>query len=70
MDSAGLTSSVGNSAGSLNDYVSGYEVHGSVSFNNFILRGNYMTASYTFQSGELAFNGRGAEPDAWLLEQA
>jgi hypothetical protein len=67
-DSDGLTTALGGNSGSLANYVPGHTVHGSYSIGGFTVRGGYLTASKAFQSGEVAFNGAGAEPTAWNAE--
>jgi len=69
-DSDGLTTGLGTNATAINKYVSGFEGHADVSFSNITLRGGYMTALKSFQSGEIAFNGKGAKPAAWNAEAA
>ncbi len=68
-DSGGFTDAITNDT-SLTDYVPGIEVHGDFAFNDFVLRGAYMRAMDSFQSGEVAFNGRGAQPSVWHAELA
>jgi len=52
----------------LADYVGGFEAHGDVSYSGFTVRAGYMKALDSFKSGELAFNGQGAQPSAWNVE--
>lgn len=69
-DSDAITDGLSTNARALDSYVPGYEAHAVYSFGGFTLRGAYMTASKRFQSSELAFNGQGAEPAAWVTEAA
>jgi hypothetical protein len=66
-DSGGITDALANN-GSLQDTISGYTVNGIVAAKGFTVIGEYVSASNTFQNSELAWNGRGAKPSAWLLE--
>jgi len=67
-DSDGLTSGLGNNATVISKYVPGIDLHGDVTVSGITLRGGYMKAMKSFQAGELAFNGKGAQPVAWDLE--
>ena len=67
-DSDTITDTLGGNAGALSRYIGGVAAHASVSFNNFALIGGYTTATEAFNSGQLAFNGNGAQPEAWYLE--
>ncbi len=69
-DSDTLTSTLGGTATALNKYIAGWEAHASVGNGPFTVYAGYMTAAKSFQSGEVAFNGRGAKPKAWNLEAA
>jgi len=69
-DSDPLTTGLGNNATTLNGYISGIEGHAAATYRNITLRGGYLTATKSFQTGELAFNGTGAKPSAWNLEAA
>jgi hypothetical protein len=69
-DSSPLTTGLGNNATALNGYVSGLEAHAAATYRSITLRGGYLTATKSFQTGELAFNGAGAKPGAWNLEAA
>ncbi|MCG8510093.1 MAG: LbtU family siderophore porin, partial [Rhodospirillales bacterium] len=69
-DSDTLTDKLGGNATTLKDYVGGLEAHASVAYEGFTVLGGYMKAAESFESGELAFNGQGAEPVAWNLEAA
>ncbi|OUS29356.1 hypothetical protein A9Q99_09655 [Gammaproteobacteria bacterium 45_16_T64] len=53
---------------SLEDYVAGLSVDGSVSFGPINLIAEYTTALDEFNSTELAFDGEGAKPSAFNLE--
>lgn len=55
-------------ATALNDYVGGLDLHGDVAYGGFVFRANYMKALDSFQTGELAFNGQGAQPVVWTTE--
>lgn len=68
-DSDGLTDKL-SSATAIKDYVGGVEIHGSLAYEGFALLGGYMKATESFQSGEIAFKGQGAEPSAWNVEAA
>ena len=39
-------------------------------YGDIAVMGEYLAALDNFQTGELAFDGRGAEPSAWMLEAA
>lgn len=67
-DSGGLTTGLGTNTKALSNYVSGADLHGDVTVSGITLRGGYMKALKSFKSGELAFNGHGAQPVAWNLE--
>lgn len=67
-DSDGLTTALGTNATAISKYVSGIEAHADVTFSNITLRGGYMKTLKSFQAGEVAFNGQGADPAAWNLE--
>lgn len=69
-DSDGLTDALGGNATALGDYIGGLEAHGSIGYQGFALLGGYMKAADSFQTGEVNFNGIGAEPAAWNLEAA
>lgn len=69
-DTDGLTTGLGANTTALNDYVGGVEIHGDVGYAGFEARGGYMTATESFQTAELAFNGQGAKPVAWFVEGA
>ncbi|MAH83941.1 MAG: hypothetical protein CBB68_06200 [Rhodospirillaceae bacterium TMED8] len=68
-DSGTITDNVtGGTA--LDDYIPGWEVHGTLTRGPLVIYGGYMTAKDSFASGELAFNSQGAQPAAWNLEAA
>ena len=67
-DADAVTDGLTSSARLANGYVAGLEVHGDVTFKGITLRGAYMMALDDFASGNLAFNGQGAEPSAWVSE--
>lgn len=67
-DSNNLTDTLGSAASALASYVPGYELHGAYAVGGFTLRGGYMSATRSFQTGEIAFAGHGAEPSAWNAE--
>lgn len=69
-DTDGMTTGLGNNTTSLSKYVPGFDVHGDLTFSGVTLRGGYMMALKSFQTGELAFNGQGAQPAAWNVEAA
>jgi hypothetical protein len=69
-DSDGLTTGLGTNATAISKYIAGLDVHGDVSFSGVTIRGGYMKALKSFQTGELAFNGQGAQPAAWNVEAA
>ena len=69
-DSGGLTEGLGDNATTLNNYIAGWEIHGTVNYGAFTVYAGYMSANESFESGELAFNGQGAKPAAWNLEAA
>jgi len=69
-DSNPLTTGLGNNATALNGYVSGIEAHAAATYRSITLRGGYLSATKSFQTGEIAFNGTGAKPSAWNLEAA
>lgn len=69
-DTDGMTTGLGNNTASLRKYVPGFDVHGDLTFSGVTLRGGYMMALKSFQTGELAFNGQGAQPAAWNVEAA
>ncbi|MBF0446176.1 MAG: LbtU family siderophore porin [Magnetococcales bacterium] len=66
-DTDGITD-VLTDAGGLKDTIAGYTVNGMLAAKGFTLIGEYVTAGKAFQNSELAFNGKGAKPSAWLLE--
>ena len=67
-DSDGMTTGLGNNTTSLSKYVPGFDVHGDLTFSGVTLRAGYMMAIKSFQAGQLAFNGQGAQPAAWNVE--
>lgn len=69
-DTDGMTTGLGNNTTSLSKHVPGFDVHGDLTFSGVTLRGGYMMALKSFQTGELAFNGQGAQPAAWNVEAA
>ena len=69
-DSGGLTEGLGDNATALNNYIAGWEIHGTANYGAFTVYAGYMSANESFESGELAFNGQGAKPAAWNLEAA
>lgn len=70
VDADGMTTGLGNNTTSISKYVPGFDVHADLTFSGITLRGGYMTALKSFQTGELAFNGQGAQPAAWNVEAA
>lgn len=69
-DSDALTDTLGGNATAIDGYVSGFDVHGDVAFSNVTLRGGYLSALKSFETGEVAFDGQGAQPAAWHAEAA
>ena len=67
-DSDGLTEGLGTNATAIADYIGGFEAHAAMTIGDFTLRGGYMAALDAFQAGEIAFNGKGAKPKAWVTE--
>ena len=67
-DSDGLTTALGNNTAALGEYRSGYEIHGDIAVDALTVRGAYMTAIDSFTGAEVAFNGGGAKPAAWVFE--
>ena len=67
-DSDAITTALGGNSGALSGYVGGLGLQGTLSHGAFNLIGGYVTATEAFNSGQLAFNGQGAEPEAWNLE--
>ena len=67
-DSDALSDTLGANATALTSYVGGVEGHASVGYEGFALLGGYMRATDSFEAGELAFNGQGAQPVAWNVE--
>jgi hypothetical protein len=66
-DASGLGDNVtGNTT--LNSYIKGFEIHGSLANGPFTLYAGYMAALDAYKVGELAFNGSGASPETWNLE--
>jgi hypothetical protein len=55
-------------SGNLAIKVAGYGIHGLVRTGPFTLIGEYLTASKSFDTADLAFNGSGAKPSAFNLE--
>ena len=55
-------------AGNLAYKVAGYGIHGLVRTGLFTLIGEYLTASKSFDTADLAFNGSGAKPSVFNLE--
>ena len=66
----GITTGLGVNTTSLSKYTTGFDVHGDLTFSGVTLRGGYIKELKSFQTGELAFNGQGAQPAAWNLEAA
>ena len=65
-----LTSALSSSKAALVDYVSGCELHGSISIAPVTVNGGNMSAADSFKLGEVAFNDQGARPTAWNAEVA
>lgn len=68
-DSDGVNAILSN-ATSLNSYVGAMSLNGSVSISGVSLSAGYVKASDAFESAELAFNSKGAQPKAWNTEVA
>lgn len=66
-DSDGLTDKISGST-AIQDYVGGVSLNGSVSMSGVTFAAGYVKATDAFQSGELAFNSKGAQPRAWNTE--
>ena len=66
-DSDGLTESIGND---VKDYVGGFALHLTFNHGPLTIIGEYVGATDEFESGELDFKGKGAEPAAWNVEVA
>ena len=52
------------------DHVPGWTGSARLRYGDIAVMGEYLAALDNFQTGELAFDGRGAEPSAWMLEAA
>jgi hypothetical protein len=66
-DSDGMTDKVSNSSG-LDGYTGGLSLHGSVSVSDVTFNAGYVKATDALASSDLAFNGQGAQPEAWNTE--
>ncbi|MEX2617843.1 MAG: LbtU family siderophore porin [Alphaproteobacteria bacterium] len=69
-DSDGLTDTLGATATTLNNYIPGASVHGSLGFGPATLRGAYIAALEDFDAAEIPFAANGARPGAWHIESA
>ena len=65
---AGAITNVLTASGRLDGYTSGLAANLALTHGNFAFFGGYVTALDSFDSGDLAFNGQGAKPEAWSLE--
>ena len=54
----------------IEDYVEGVSAHLILNFGPVMLIGEYLGACDDFETNELAFNGDGAQPEAWNIEVA
>jgi hypothetical protein len=54
----------------LQEKVGGIGLHGLLNLGSFVLIAEYLGATETFDIADLAFNGSGAQPQAWNLEAA
>ncbi len=52
----------------IDDYVEGVALHLQLDYGAFSFMAEYVAALDDFQSGEIAFGNRGAEPEAWSYE--
>ncbi|MBF0177644.1 MAG: LbtU family siderophore porin [Magnetococcales bacterium] len=68
LDDSGTLSAIPTVLAGVQDHVSGVGLHANVNWNQFILIGEYASATDSFQVGEVAFKGRGAKPRAWNTE--
>ncbi|WP_419799129.1 MAG: LbtU family siderophore porin [Terasakiella sp.] len=66
-DSDGINNKL-TGATALDDYVGAISLYGSLSLNGVSASVGYVKATDNFQTGELAFNGQGAQPVAWNTE--
>ncbi len=64
-DSDAITDEIGNT---VEDDVPGWNAYLAVTHGPFSALAEYLAASDSFATGELAFGGRGAEPSAWNVE--
>ncbi|MFH1215723.1 MAG: LbtU family siderophore porin [Pseudomonadota bacterium] len=55
-------------ADQIDDYVEGVALHLQLDYGAFSFMAEYVAALDAFQSGEIAFGNRGAEPEAWSYE--
>lgn len=68
-DSDGINEKL-TGATTLNKYVGGMSLNGSVSTGGVTFSAGYLKATDDFQTAELAFNSKGAQPKAWNTEIA
>lgn len=66
-DSGSLQEALPNTE-DLDDEVLGWNPHARLEAGNWTLTGEYIAALEPFESDELAFDGSGAQPEAWQLE--
>ncbi|MBF0381189.1 MAG: TMF family protein [Magnetococcales bacterium] len=66
-DSDGITEALASPNG-LRDKIGGYTFNGIVAVKGLTIIGEYLGSAGTFQNSELAWNGKGAKPSAWMLE--
>lgn len=67
-DADGLGGGAVSNLATLDDYIAGYAVHGTLAVGPLTVLGEYLAAADAFEPGELAFDGDGAEPAAWQAE--
>lgn len=66
-DSDGVTDKI-SSGTAMKDYVGGMSLNGSVGISGVLFSAGYIKATDAFDSTELAFNSKGAQPEAWNTE--
>lgn len=54
----------------IDDYVAGLSLHALLAIGPFTFIAEYVTALDDFEPGEMAFDGDGAEPEAFMIEAA
>ncbi|MBF0426513.1 MAG: LbtU family siderophore porin [Magnetococcales bacterium] len=68
LDDSGTLSAIPTVLAGVKNHIGAVGAHATVNWNNFAFIGEYVAATDTFQTGELAYNGRGARPKAWNAE--